>query len=321
MTDRKKEILAALEKMIQKEKMDKQPFKVRAYKKVLDQIKALNQPITKYEDVAEVQGIGKSIKEKIEEILATGRLAAANAYNARPEVKGFNDLNNVYGIGPAKAKALMKDHGIYTIEDLRARSELLNDKQLIGLKHYEDFKERIPRAEMDKHAEFLLKLLHAIDPRYVGEITGSYRRGAKDSGDIDFLITHPDDTLDHDANFKRLIEEAQKAKYLTDILAQGPKKCLGVCRAKRYKIFRRIDFMLTSKHEFPFALLYFTGSQGFNIQMRNVALSKGYSLSEYGLKCLRGDRKGDFVTTEFTTEREVFDFLNMAYVAPTDRNM
>jgi DNA polymerase/3'-5' exonuclease PolX len=189
----------------------------------------------------------------------------------------------------------------------------------MGLKYYGEFDLRIPRAEMDKHNENIQSLVAKIDPNYIVEITGSYRRQEKDSGDIDVLITHPDKNVNHEENFKRIIALFQKENYITDIFAQGNKKCLAVCKAKRFKHFRRIDLMMTDLHEFPFALLYFTGSANFNVEMRNLAIEKGYSLSEYGLKCLSGDRKGDYVNTIFTTEQDVFEFLGLKYVPPQDR--
>ena len=79
--------------------------------------------------------------------------------------------------------------------------------------------------------------------------------------------------------------------------------------------FRRIDFMLTQEHEYPFALLYFTGSGPFNVAMRNFALSKGYSLSEYGLK----DANGKFVGDAFRTEEDIFEFLGLKYIPPEQR--
>ena len=107
--------------------------------------------------------------------------------------------------------------------------------------------------------------------------------------------------------------------YITDILALGGKKCMAVCKLKRHKVFRRLDLLYTRKKEFPFALLYFTGSGDFNVRMRNVALSKGYSLSEYGMKYAEGNKKGDFVDHIFNSEEDIFKFLGIDYVEPAAR--
>jgi DNA polymerase/3'-5' exonuclease PolX len=165
-------------------------------------------------------------------------------------------------------------------------------------------------------------VIKSIDATLIIEVVGSFRRGSKDSGDIDVLITHPD----HDTNdaqiedlLKRIVAIMDKAKYTYDAFALGNKKYLGVSKVKYGRHFRRLDLLLTHKHEFPFALLYFTGSQQFNVDMRNYCISKGYSLSEYGLKYLNGEKKGQFVEKVFTTEADVFEYLGLKYIAPKDR--
>jgi DNA polymerase beta len=317
--DHKMEIISALEKMQKKEIADKQPFKARAYTKVIRQLKALKTPITSIADIDGIEGIGGGIKKKIEEILATGKLIQAEEYDNRPDIKAIEALMKIHGIGPAKAKSLVEENGITGIEDLKKREGLLNDKQKMGLRYWEEFDLRIPRVEMDKHADTIRTIIHGIDKKYIVELSGSYRRGGKDSGDIDVLITHPDVTIDYEEHFKNIIETCTKQKYVVDIFAQGPKKCLAVCRGKRCKHFRRIDFMMTHKNEFPFALLYFTGSGPFNVAMRNFAIEKGYSLNEYGLKCLRGPREGGFVNEGFEKEENIFSFLGLKYVKPEER--
>lgn len=318
-SDMKITIIDALEKMRKKEVVDKQPFKARAYANVIKQLKLYPGTISKLEDISTLSGIGKSIEAKIKEIIETGHLEQADKYDTRPELMVIESLLKIHGIGTSKALQLVEEHGIKSIEDLKSRQELLNEKQKMGLKYWEHFEQRIPRAEMEKHKEFIVDLIKGIDPLYIVELTGSFRRGEKDSGDIDVLITHPYENVNHAANFKTIIETFVNKGYVTDIFAQGPKKCLAVCKAKRYRTFRRIDFMMTHKNEFPFALLYFTGSSGFNVNMRNIAIEKGYSLSEYGLKCLKGAREGEFVNATFEKEQDIFEFMKIKYIPPNER--
>jgi len=318
-TNKKDIIISALEKMRKKEIAEKQPFKARAYANVIKQLESFDKPITKFADLEGVTGIGESIKHKIIEILETGHLEAVEAYDADPKNIFFEQLLRIHAIGPAKAKELVDKYNISTLEQLENNKHLLNEKQLIGLKYFGEFDIRIPRIEMDKHNQFINDTIKHIDPLYKVELAGSYRRGEKDSGDIDVLITHPDDSLDHEKGFKQIIDEFMKKKYVTDIFALGGKKCLAVCKANRHKHFRRIDFMFTHKNEFPFALAYFTGNQAFNIDMRNLALEHGYSLSEYGFKYTQGEHKGEFVDAVFETENDIFDYINLVYVTPKDR--
>ena len=115
--------------------------------------------------------------------------------------------------------------GFTSIEMLRSASNLkdiLNDKQLIGLKYYEDILERIPQAEIVKHEIYLKKVLHSLSPKAELTIAGSYRRRAKDSGDIDILLKGTP------ALYKKFIDFLEKDGYLYETLAKGTKKYFGM---------------------------------------------------------------------------------------------
>jgi DNA polymerase/3'-5' exonuclease PolX len=111
--------------------------------------------------------------------------------------------------------------------------------------------------EMEKHETFIKSSIHKINPELISEIVGSYRRGAKDSGDIDVLITHPNREIE-DEELKNIVKYMEKEKYCVDTFALGNKKYLGVCKIKYGRHFRRLDLLITKKHEFPFAILYFS---------------------------------------------------------------
>lgn len=317
--DNKALILEALEKVRKQEVANKESWKARAYAVAIKELKSFDKPIQSADDVKDVKGVGKSILAKIEEIIETGKLDRLKDYNADGHAKIVDDLLRVHGIGPSKANELVKEHGIKGVEDLENHKELLNEKQLIGLKYYKDFELRIPRAEMVKHENFLKAVIEAIDPKLVVEVVGSYRRNSKDSGDIDILVAHKDDPKDHDHFIKDIVENLKNVGYLVNDFALGSKKYLGICRLKRHKHFRRIDILYTPSHEFPFAQLYFTGDQQFNIEMRNIALSKNLSLSEYGLKYVSGKNKNKFVDAPFKSEEDVFKYLGYNYVPPDKR--
>jgi DNA polymerase/3'-5' exonuclease PolX len=92
---------------------------------------------------------------------------------------------------------------------------------------------------------------------------------------------------------------------------------MGISKLPRHKIHRRLDMIYTDYSNYAFTLLYFTGSGQFNVEMRNHALSLGYSLSEYGLK-----NNGKFVDNKgksFETEQDIFKFLGIKYIKPEDR--
>ena len=306
-------ILEILEKLRQKSQADKEPFKARAYSTVIKNLKASDKEITKIEDIKDIKGIGKSIYDKIQEILNTGELKQVEKYNE--EIEAINNLLKVHGIGPVKAKELVEKNNIKTVEELKEHKELLNDKQLIGLKYVDDINMRIERKEMDKHNTYLIKQIHEIDPKLKIQVVGSYRRGAKDSGDIDVIITHEDNPDNYDHVIKDVVAKLREDKYLHDDLALGAHKYLGVCKLKRHKHYRRIDILYATKEVWPFSVMYFTGSADFNIIVRKVALEKGLSMSEYGFK-----KDNELVNFSLYTEEDIFKYLGLEYVSPEKRS-
>ena len=329
-TDYKATIIDSLETLRKKEVASKETFKARAYKKAIDGLKTV-ESIRSYEDVEGVAGIGEKIREKIMEILSTGELASAKRAAASHAV--HEELMAVYGIGPAKAAELVAA-GIGSVADLRvavaADGALLNDKQKIGLKHYEDLLQRIPHSEMLEHQAMLAELLPeevergqskigplsaagspAADATTSFEIVGSFRRGAETSGDIDVLIR-----VASGQNGKKLLRDYITMMtgfgYLIETLALGDKKFMGICQLPGQPA-RRLDILMTPEAEYPYAVLYFTGSDTFNIAVRQWALERGYTLNEHKLTPIR---EGVKPVPAMAGERDILRFLRISYVAP-----
>lgn len=309
----KTKIIEELETLRQKEVQDRQVFKARAYAKVIEQLKTLD-VVTKMEDLEHVHGIGEKIRAKITEILSTGTLKAAQIVRRERKLDATNGLMQIYGIGPVKAKSLIAEHQVTTVDALRALVKktptILNDKQKIGLKYAEDLLLRIPRAEMIEHERILRK---ALPKGFHLEVVGSYRREAETSGDIDVLICGDHGEI---KAFAEYCVQLQESGYIADILALGPKKCMAVCRWKDDTPARRIDLLLTPKDQYAYAELYFTGSDKFNIAMRKHALERGYTMNEHGMTPVR---EGVLPAPFMKTEKDIFAFLEYPYVTPKGR--
>jgi NAD-dependent DNA ligase len=291
-----------------------EPMRSRAYAKAQETIMMIAEDITDIDQLKGKSAIGPTILSKLTEYVETGTLQLFEREKELPE----NLLSDIYGVGPKKAKELVAK-GIKTIAQLRERQdELLNTNQKAGLKYYEDILERIPREEIDEYNEVFKNVFENIrkdktTDKY--EIVGSYRRGARTSGDIDMIITSPDPTL-----FTRFVEALKTQNIIVEILSQGKTKCLVITKLPLHKRARRVDFMYTSQEEYPFAVLYFTGSKVFNTMMRGHALRQGVSLNEHGLyKKEQGKAKEEKVSNTFLTERDIFDYLHLKYKAPEDR--
>ena len=288
-------------------------FRARAYAKAKEAIILYKNPITKVEQLKGQKGIGKTILQKLQEFVDTGTLRVLEKAKTNP-VFIFTE---VYGIGPKKAEELVKKYNITTIAQLKERQdEVLNDVQKKGLKYYEDILLRIPRKEIVTYEKELKKIFDKIKNKgSTFQIMGSYRRGTKNSGDIDICISDPNDDLNV---FNKFIDALIEKKILIEVLSRGNTKSLGVSKLRR-KPARRIDFMFTKHKELAFALLYFTGSKAFNTVMRKRALDIGYSMNEHGFHKMVEGKKGPKLDRYFPTEKSVFKFLGMVYKGPTER--
>lgn len=292
-----------------------EPMKARAYQKAEESILGLTTELKSADELRGKPGFGPTILAKIDEYLKTGTLGIIEREHAKPEYI----FTNIYGVGPQKAKELVQK-GITTLDDLREKQgEALNKVQQVGLKYYDDILARIPRKEIDDYRAIFDSLFQrGFAGKY--EIVGSYRRGHQTSGDIDVIITS-----ENPANFDIFLDRLIEEKVIVEVLSRGKSKCLVVAKIPSSTMYRRVDFLYTSPKEYPFAILYFTGSKAFNAVMRGYALTKGYSLNEHGLSKMsikegeKKETKGAVIEKSFASERNIFDFLGLRFIDPVDR--
>lgn len=281
--------------------------------------------------------------EGIEEI--EKQYASNNIANAKYDE--LNKLKQIYGIGPSYADKLYKANITYDklkteLEKFnndidKARKNLdntqylkhLNEKQLIGLKYKDDIEQRIPRAEMVRMENLLTKTANVFDKTMILTICGSYRRGKETSGDIDVLLIIPKydtkekiESLEKDDNpLIKFVDVLTSMGFLIAHLTdRGETKYMGLCKLKNNVYARRIDIRFIAYESYYSALLYFTGSDNLNKQMRNTAISMGYKLSEYGL--YKMDSKNKIPKKiNVNSEEEIFNILNIPYLKPIERDL
>uniref|UniRef100_A0A8C3G3X5 DNA polymerase n=1 Tax=Cyclopterus lumpus TaxID=8103 RepID=A0A8C3G3X5_CYCLU len=278
--------------------------------------KNVNRAIHKYNE-----GVGPKIAEKIDEFLQTGTLRKLEKIRNDDTSSSINFLTRVTGIGPAAARKFFED-GVKTLEDLKKIESKLNHHQQIGLKYFEEFEKRIPRAEMEQME------LKKIGTEYIGTICGSYRRGAASSGDIDILLTHPDYTSETEKQPKLLhavVEHLESIGFVTETMSKGDTKFMGVCQLQQSDedeeeyLHRRIDIRLIPKDQYYCGVLYFTGSDIFNKNMRTHALEKGFTLNEYTIRPLGVTGvAGEPLLVD--SERDIFEYLHYKYREPKERS-
>jgi DNA ligase-1 len=347
-----KDVKIILSKLIAKivsEKEANWTFKVKSYKQANEILKD-NMELKSVEDYIKVLRDGdmklageesfkakngnwkSSILQKIDSILKTGQTDGISLTKQDPRALAIENLTKIPNVGPSTAGKIYDTEEITTVEELKylysINKEILNDKQAIGLKHYDDLMLRIPRKEMDEWNEILKDIFAETmtELSITGELilAGSYRRKTPDSGDIDALITTDTKNPRVMTTFYNNLVKRNIIKP-SDIIAKGPTKIMAVASIDEY--YRHLDIFYHPKETFPFAILFTTGSKEFNVKMRKFALEKGYSLNEQNLT--KKSTAGPKVTqTEYMssinkefpkTERDIFDFLGYGYISPEMR--
>ncbi|XP_023815799.1 DNA polymerase lambda isoform X2 [Oryzias latipes] len=298
-------------------------WRALGYSKAVNALKSYHKPVTSYQEACQIPGIGKRMADKIDEIMESGHLRKLDHIGeAVPVLELFT---NIWGAG-AKTAQLWYQQGFRTLEDIRTKARL-SATQKIGLKHYNDFLERMPREEAAAIEKVVREAVRTLDPGLVAVACGSYRRGKATCGDVDVLITHPDGKS-HRGVFSKVLQILHDDGFLTDDLVSHEengeqKKYMGVCRLPGHR-HRRLDIIIVPYDEFACALLYFTGSAHFNRSMRALAKTKGMSLSEHSLNkdvVRQGTSKvcaGSPVPTQ--TEKDVFSLLGIPYREPHERD-
>ncbi|QQS43341.1 hypothetical protein IPM65_04235 [Candidatus Roizmanbacteria bacterium] len=317
-------------------------FRIIAYEKAADAIEHLSREIRdiwQEGKLYKVPGIGPGIGSALEEFFEKGESSHFNQVLKGIPPSVFK-LMDVPGIGPKKAFRLMMQFGITdeetVIGDLRniAKTGQIAELEGFGQKSQDDIiealdvyerrdrrEERMPLPYAFEVSEEISKHLAELKEVQQIDLLGSLRRRVSTIGDIDIsVMAEIDDSkkiVDHFLKYpgKRSIEGAGDRK--ASILAAGNV---------------RMDLRVQEKESYGSMLQYFTGSKAHNIRLREYALKKGYSLSEYGLKAARGTKleaKGEGVTKSkhpdgeeiltFETEQSLYEFLGLQYIPPEMR--
>ncbi len=296
-------------------------FKCKALTTSISAIKAYNTEIKcGAQAMNDIKGVGKGIAERIDEILKNGVLAELQ--NKNEKFESMDVLKSITGVGDTRAEEWY-NKGIKTVEELK---NAIKDGKVssthhidLGLKYYEDLKERIPRAEMDELKNSIETHIKAVDKDLIFEICGSYRRGLVSSGDIDILVSHPKhmEQISKQKYLSKIVKVMSNTGFLIDHLTEkGDKKYMGFCKLGPKNKARRIDIRVIDYISYYAGVIYFTGSQHFNIEVRNKALEKDMSLSEYGL--VKVDTKEKIF---LKSEAHLFEILGIPYKTPQERNI
>src|SRR5581483_5980908 len=293
--------------------MEDVPFKPRAYEKAAQAIEAHDQPLDEVYDRGGVKalclipGIGRSMAEKLGELVTTGKCKLLEEYAERMPVD-IAGLTALEGIGPKAVKILHERLGVRTVEDVAAAARA---GKIRDLPHFgERSEQKILKALAFVQASGHRALLVAVEPlvnalartlEHVPGVTrvavaGSIRRRRETIGDADVLAVarKPQAVI---AAFTTLPQVAR-------VLGRGDTKA-----SVKVADGLQIDLRVVPEESFGAALLYFTGSKAHNVALRQRAMKKKLKLNEYGL--FRGSRR-----IAGRTEEEVYEQLGLAWIPP-----
>ena len=306
-------MLRELAELTELDEADPQSFRVRAYESATQAISAQATDLGKLtvKELQQIQGIGKSTAEKIRELLETGHVAKLDALRAKhpPSVVA---LRRIQGLGPKALAKLRKELGVASIDDLRAvlAEHKLRELKGFGPKSEEKLAQALARLQAEGSLartpiSVALPLANRIVERMLevpgvsdAVVCGSLRRFCETIGDVDVVVAAPDPTPVMDALVSLPVVER--------VLGRGESKTSVVTHRGT-----QVDLRVVPKPALGAALLYFTGSKGHNIKLRQRALGRGWTLNEYALSELEGGR---VVARE--TEPEIYAALGLPWIPP-----
>ncbi len=265
----------------------------------------------------ELPGIGEGMADHIAEILKTGDYSLrAKLLKKYPQT--ILQLLELQSLGPKKVAFLWKTFRAGSVEHVEklARDGKLRDLEGFGekseeniLKAIEVFKKSAGRFRIDVAEEIAGKLVLHIRAfgKPVETVTpaGSLRRGKETVGDLDLLVTLATGKHTH-PNIEAISEHILGFPRIDQTLARGENKVSFVL-----KNGLQVDVRILEKESFGAALLYFTGSKEHNVVLRGRANKLGYTLNEYALATLKGEKP-----VACATEAEIYAKLGLDYIPP-----
>lgn len=291
---------------------EENPFKVRAYQRAALLIESLPEPLydihgSEDRKLTDLQGIGKDLAAKIEELLETGRLAYFEKLKKEVPIS-LTEILQLEGVGPRKASALYRELGVETVDQLeeaiRAGSvETLEgfarktaEKILKSIEMYRRRQGRFKLSDAEEYVEDIMAYLREIEAVVDVAPTGSYRRSRETIGDLDILVAASDGSC--------VVDHFVEYGSVDEVIARGSTKS-----SVRLKNDIQVDLRLLSPDSFGAGLQYFTGSQAHNIRLRTLAKKKGLKVSEYGV--FRGNKR-----IAGKVEEEVYSALGLPFIPP-----
>ena len=283
-----------------------------AYRKAAESLVSLAGDVNQFwkdEKLREIPGVGKSIAEKIDELLRTGKLKFLDELSKQVPA-GLADWLRVSGLGPKKVALIWKELGITTLQELAAAAKDgklrtlpgMGEKSealiLRGIESLSRRSGRVPIARAWPLAQQIIAVLKRLPGVVAAEPAGSLRRMRPTVGDIDILVAAKESAP--------VMEAFTTLPGVMEVHGKGDTKS-----SIEFADGVRAQVWVHPPEKFGTALQYATGSKDHNVQLRQLALDKGLSLSEHSLTKMDGS--GEILCA---TEAEVYAALGLPWIPP-----
>lgn len=316
MPDTKQDVLDMLRDLTELtllEEADPQSFRVRAYENATQAIASQASDLGRLslKDLQKIHGVGKSTAEKVRELLETGKVTKLEDLRQKYP-RSLVALLRLQGVGPKAVRRLQAELGVLSLDDLR---RAITEQKLRALKGFGEKSEAKLRQAIERleqqgaltrtpisvalpHAQRIVGELAALPGVTHASYCGSLRRFSETVGDIDIVVvsTNPSAVMDAVVSLPMVDQVLGRGETKTSIVTQR-----GV----------QVDVRVVQAHQLGAALLYFTGSKSHNVRLRQRALTRGWTLNEYALSELDGDK---IIASE--TEQDIYRALGLEFIPP-----
>ncbi|HET7555884.1 MAG TPA: DNA polymerase/3'-5' exonuclease PolX [Gaiellaceae bacterium] len=289
-------------------------FRVIAYRRAATRVRETGTPVAQLAldgTAKELPGIGSTIQDKIVQIVDTGEIEALSKRRRTipPEVVEFL---HIPGMGPKTVRKIWQELGVTTFAELKeaARAQRLRTLPGLGARLEESVlkaagrKKKVsaePRTLLGQALPALLAVVDVLREHPASDRVceaGSARRRKETVRDLDIIATAGDP--------KALIEYFTTLTWVSEVAAKGPTKATVVSHDGF-----RFDLRVVPPESYGNLLQHFTGSKDHNMALREDAVRRGFSVSEYGITIVDS---GEVATAE--GEEEVYDRLGYQYIPP-----
>lgn len=297
-------------------------FRIRSYRNAAQAIEnhshQIKDIISEPKQILAIPGIGKGMLQNLQELFDTGKLAL-QAELLEKYHPSMLQLLKIQGLGPKTIALIWSAYKVSDVEGVEklAREGKIRTLPRLGEKHeakllkaIEDYR-RIGGRFLIDAAEVECEKLTAYIEKFSGieKITpaGSLRRGRDTVGDLDILVTGA--SCCTEVGRQKAIDYVAKYPPIMDVIARGDNKISFHLRDGM-----QVDVRLLPPESFGAAMQYFTGSKAHNVSLRQRALKMGYTLNEYSLATLEGEKP-----VAGKTEEEIYAKLQLDYIPPEMR--